>query len=206
MSTGGAARIPLWVKFAYTLWMVAWVPLYWRQNGASNFLWICDFANFAILAALWAESALVASSQLAGVLFIQLFWAVDYFGRLLLGAHPIGGTEYMFDPAKPLWLRSLSLFHLWSVPLLVWMVRRLGHDRRGWVLQTGVAALLFPAGVLAGTREQNLNWMYAPFGVEQQLLPPLGLAVVAVPIVAALLFWPGDLAARRWLVPPGSQS
>jgi len=161
VSAAGAARIPIWVKVGYTLWMVAWVPLYWRQNGASNFLWICDFANFAILAALWAESALVASSQLAGVLFIQLFWAVDYFGRLLLGSHPIGGTEYMFDPAKPLWLRGLSLFHLWSVPLLVWMVRRLGHDRRGWVLQTGVAALLF---------------------------------------------WPGDLAARRWLLARDSQS
>ena len=196
-STG---RVPLWIKLAYTGWMAVWVPLYWRENGPSNFLWICDFANFALLVALWAESAILASSQLAGVLFIQVLWAFDYFGRLLFGAHPIGGTEYMFDPASPLWLRSLSLFHLWSVPLLIWLVRRLGHDPRGWRLQTAVASILLPASVVVGTPEQNLNWMYAPFGVEQTLLPALAFAFVAVPIVAVVLFWLGDRVSRRWLV------
>jgi hypothetical protein len=199
-------RIPLWVKLAYTLWMAIWVPLYWRANGPANFLWICDFANFAILIAIWSESALLASSQLAGVLVIQIVWAIDFFGRLLAGFHPIGGTEYMFDAAQPLWLRGLSLFHVWSVPLLIWLVRRTGHDPRGWRLQTGFAALLFPAGVLLGTEEQNLNWMHAPFGVEQDLLPPLALAFVALPIVAVALFWTGDLVARRWLVGGAAQS
>jgi len=200
------SRLPLAAKLAFTAWMLVWVPLYWIGNGAANFLWICDFANFAMLYALWRESSLVASSQLAGVLFIQSLWAIDFFGGAIAGAHPIGGTEYMFDPAKPLWLRALSLFHLWSVPLLVWMVRRLGHDPRGWKLQTGIAAVLFPAGVLLGTREQNLNWMYAPFGVAQPWLPPLALAFVAVPIVALLLFWAGDRVARRWLLPDSGQS
>jgi hypothetical protein len=193
-------RIPLAAKLAYTAWVAVWMPLYWRENGPSNFLWICDFANFAILYAIWRESALVASSQLSGILFIQALWALDFFGRLFAGVHPIGGTEYMFDAAQPLWLRSLSLFHLWSVPLALWLVRRLGHDERGWRLQTGFAALLFPAGVLFGSPEQNLNWMYAPFGVEQTLMPPLVFAVVAVPIAAVLLFWSGDRCARLWFL------
>jgi hypothetical protein len=201
-----AARIPLAAKLAYTAWMAVWVPLYWRENGPSNFLWICDFANFATFVAIWRESALVASSQLAGVLFIQVIWAVDFFGRLLFGVHPVGGTEYMFDAASPVWLRALSLFHLWSVPLLAWIVRRVGHDARGWKLQTAIAAFLLPAGVLVGTPEQNLNWMYAPFGFEQTLVPPLVLAAVAVPILAAVLFWPGDLVARRWLLGRRAQS
>ncbi|MCM2270633.1 MAG: hypothetical protein NDJ75_11070 [Thermoanaerobaculia bacterium] len=194
-------RIPLAAKLAYTAWVAVWMPLYWRENGPSNFLWICDFANFALLWAIWRESALVASSQLAGILFIQCAWAIDFFGRLFAGTHPIGGTEYMFDAAEPLWLRALSLFHLWSVPLALWLVRRLGHDPRGWKLQTGFAALLFPAGVLLGTPEQNLNWMYAPFGVEQTLLPPLAFAAVALPIAAVLLFWSGDWCVRRWFLP-----
>ncbi len=192
-------HVPLAVKLAYTAWMLVWVPIYWRENGPSNFLWICDFANFAILYALWRESALVASAQLAGVLFIQLLWAFDYLGRLLSGSHPIGGTEYMFEVPTPIWLRCLSLFHLWSVPFLIWLVRRLGHDHRGWKLQTAIAALLFPVGQVVGTEEQNLNWMWAPFGVEQTLLPPFVYAFVAVPIAALLLFWPGDLVVRKWL-------
>jgi hypothetical protein len=193
------ARIPLSVKVAYTLWMAIWVPVYWRANGPSNFLWLCDFANFGVLAALWLESGLLASAQLAGVLVIQLLWAVDFLSALVTGAHPIGGTEYMLDSARPLWLRGLSLFHLWTAPLLVWMVRRLGYDARGWKLQSSLALVLLPLGQQIGTREQNLNWMWAPFGMEQRLLPPLFFAVVAVPIVAAVLFWPGHWIARRWL-------
>lgn len=193
-------RIPLPAKLLYTAWMAIWVPLYWHQNGAANFLWICDFANWMVFLAIWLESALLVSSQLAGVFLIQLIWAVDFAGGLLFGLHPVGGTEYMFDAAQPLWFRCLSLFHLWTVPLLVWLARRVGYDRRGWRMQTAIAGVLFPLGVLAGTREQNLNWMYAPFGMPQTLLDPLLFAAVAVPIAALLLFLPGDWIARRFFV------
>ncbi len=193
-------RIPLPAKLLYSAWMALWVPLYWQQNGPANFLWICDFANWMIFFAIWWESALLVSSQLAGVFLIQSLWAVDFLTALLVGRHPIGGTEYMFDAAMPLWLRGLSLFHLWTVPLLVWLARQVGYDRRGWRVQTAIAGVLFPVGVLAGTPEQNLNWMYAPFGLPQTLLEPLLFAVVAVPIAALLLFLPGDWIARRFLV------
>ncbi len=198
------ARVPLAAKLSFTLWMVIWVPVYWTQNGPSNFLWICDFANFVTLVAIWSESALLVSSQLAGVFVIQLVWAVDFLGRLLFGAHPVGGTEYMFDAASPWWLRMLSLFHLWMVPLLVWLMRRVGHDRRGVRLETLVALVLFPLGQQLGTPEQNLNWMWFPFGVEQTLLPPLLFAFAAVPIATILLFLPGDLLARRLFARPGA--
>lgn len=194
------SRIPLSAKILYTVWMAVWVPVYWQHNGPANFLWLCDFANWVVFLAIWAESTLLISSQLAGILLIQLVWAVDFGGGLLFGLHPVGGTEYMFDAGKPLWLRGLSLFHLWTVPLLVWLVRRVGYDRRGWRMQTAIAGVLFPLGVFAGTREQNLNWMYAPFGLPQTLLDPLLFAVVAVPLAALLLFLPGDWIARRLFV------
>ncbi len=199
-------RIPLAVKLLYTAWMVVWVPVYWQQNGPANFLWLCDFANWVLLGAIWIESPLLASSQLSGVFLIQVVWAVDFTSALLFRFHPVGGTEYMFDPAKPLWLRSLSLFHLWTIPLLIWLVRRVGYDRRGWKLQTAIAGVLFPLGVLAGTREQNLNWMFAPFGLPQTLLEPLVFAFVAVPLAAALLFLPGDWIARTCLAPRSPRS
>jgi hypothetical protein len=192
--------IPLAVKILYTAWMAVWVPVYWRHNGPSNFLWICDFANWVIFLAIWLESALLLSSQLAGIFLIQLLWAIDFLSGLAFGFHPVGGTEYMFDAATPLWLRALSLFHLWTVPLLVALVRKVGYDRRGWRVQTAIAAILLPAGVLIGTPEQNLNWMYAPFGLAQTTLEPVWFALVAVPVVALLLFLPGDWIARRWLV------
>lgn len=191
-------RVPLAAKVLYTLWMLLWVPVYWIENGPANFLWLCDFANFVLLAAIWLESPLLATSQVSGILLIQVIWAFDYFGALFTGSHPVGGTEYMFDAAEPVWLRALSLFHLWTVPLLFWLVRRVGHDPRGWKLQTAIALVLFPLGQQLGTPEQNLNWMWRPFGIEQTLLPPLVFALVSVPIAAAVLFLPGDRIARWW--------
>ena len=59
----------------------------------------------------------------------------------------------MFDPAKPWWLRALSLFHLWMLPFLVWLVRRTGYDRRGvWVQTALMTCVLLPASFLGATR------------------------------------------------------
>jgi len=126
------SRVPLWLKVAYTAWMLVWVPAYWVHNGPANFLWFCDLASFVLAAALWMESALLVSSQAVGVLLVQVLWTVDVAARLLLGFHPIGGTQYMFDPARPLWVRLLSLFHVAMPVLLVWGLWRLGYHRRGW--------------------------------------------------------------------------
>lgn len=36
--------IPIWLKLAYTLFVCALVPIYWRQYGPANFLWFSDVA------------------------------------------------------------------------------------------------------------------------------------------------------------------
>jgi hypothetical protein len=44
--------------------------------------------------------------------------------------------SYMFDPKYPLFVRGLSLFHGWLPFLLLWLVWRLGYDRRAFLAQT----------------------------------------------------------------------
>ena len=56
-------RIPLWLKVGWSVWVVAWAPLYWHQYGLQNFLYFCDLGNFFIAAALWLESPLLFSWQ-----------------------------------------------------------------------------------------------------------------------------------------------
>jgi len=203
MSTPGPARIPLWVKLAYTAWIVVWAAVYWTHNGLDNFLWLCDLTNFAIALAIWLESPLLASAQAVGVLLVQVVWAVDYLGCLVSGRHLVGGTEYMFDPVQPLWLRLFSLFHLAVPPLLLWLVWRLGYDRRGWLLETALTWLLLPATYLLVAPETNVNWVWKPFGKEQHLLPPLGYLAALMLLYPLLLYIPTHLALRRW-APPAS--
>jgi hypothetical protein len=189
--------VPLWVKLAYTAWMAIWLPAYVVQYPLSNLLWLCDFANIATFFAIWLESPLLLSAELVGVAIAQLGFLVDWGGRLLLGRHLLGGTEFMFDPELPLWLRSLSLFHLWMVPLLVWLVFRTGYDRRGFWLQTAFSSVLLPLSMLLGSREDNINWVWKLFGHEQTIVSPgvwLALLVVLYPL--ALFLPPHALALR----------
>jgi len=193
--------VPLWLKVAYTLFMLLWVPVVWQQYGPSNFLWLCDVANFVLLAALWLESPVLVSSQAVSVLIIQAVWIVDFVSRLVFGVHPIGGTQYMFDAAEPLYTRLVSLFHVFVPAILLWTTYRLGYDRRGFKLQTAIAWAILPVSFLVGDETTNFNWLWRPFESPQTLVPAavyLLFAMVAYPLV---LYLPTHLALGRWMPP-----
>src|ERR1039458_9408651 len=105
-------RLPLWLKIAWTVWLLVWAPVYWRQYGAQNFLFFCDLGNVLIGIGLWLESPLIFSWVASGLLLFQTIFTVDFAGALLTGHHLVGGTEYMFDPGVPPMIRLLSLFHV----------------------------------------------------------------------------------------------
>src|SRR5690606_12730396 len=91
----------------------------------------------------------------------------------------------------PIIARLSSLYHLFLPVLAVYLVYTLGYDRRAPWLQTliGSAALLITALFTAEYR--NINWIYAPFNIEQTWMPHglyLLLVLAAYPI---LLYAPG---------------
>jgi len=134
-------KIPLAAKIALTAFVAVLIPLYLREYGPTNFLWFCDAALLIICAGMWLESSLLISMCAVGILLPQLLWLVD-FGSSALGFHIIGLTGYMFDPAIPLFTRGLSLFHGWLPVLLVWLLSRVGYDKRGLVTWSVFASVL----------------------------------------------------------------
>jgi hypothetical protein len=128
-------RIPLALKVVYTLFMLVLVPVYWVNYGPTNFLYFCDMSLFLTMAAIWLESPLLAAIPAVGLFLPQLFWVFDFLGGCV--GHSITGmTDYMFDSGIPLYARGLSSFHGWLPFLLLWLVWRLGYDRRALVLWT----------------------------------------------------------------------
>ncbi len=192
------SAIPLWLKIAYSVWLAVWVVVYWQSYGPQNFLWICDLANLILGVAIWIESPLLFSSQAVAVLIIQALWIVDVCGRLLLGVHLIGGTQYMFDPEKALGLRALSLFHVFVPILVLWAIRRLGYDQRGWKLQTLIVWLLLPLTYLVTDPELNINWLWKPFGIPQTVLPELGYVALEMLVVPLILYLPTHAVLAWW--------
>ncbi len=135
--TQSAARVPLGVKLAYTAFVAVLVPVYWHYYGPTNFLYFCDVALILTLIAIWPENALLISmccrrhSRAAG-------GVGDRFCRsIAAGISLTGMTDYMFDPTHSLFLRLLSLFHGWLPFLLVYLVWKIGYDRRALWAWTG---------------------------------------------------------------------
>src|SRR5688572_3102854 len=135
----GAAPIPIWIKIVYSLFVCILVPVYWVKYGPANFLWFSDIALLLTLVALWRENSLIASMMALAVVLLETGWNVGFFGRLLFGVDVTGLAAYMFESHRPLYLRALSLFHVVLPPLLVWLVWRLGYDRRALLWQTALA-------------------------------------------------------------------
>jgi hypothetical protein len=182
-------RIPLWLKLLWTLWVMIWAPVYWREYGLQNFLFFCDLGNFLIAAALWLESPLIFSWQATGLLLFQTLFIIDLTCALVSGRHLIGGTEFMFDPHVPLWIRLLSLFHAAMPPLLIWAIWRTGYDARGWKLQAVTTWIVVPINYL-WRPQYDVNWARGPFFHEQHAIPGLAYLLGYLILVPALVYFP----------------
>src|SRR5437867_1097247 len=168
-----AASIPLWIKVTYTLFLCVLVPVYAIQYGPTNFLWFSDLALLVTGAALWVESSLLASMMALAVLLPELMWNVGFFARLLLGWNLGGLSGYMFNQHIALYLRGLSLFHVFLPVLLLWMLYRLGYDRRALPAQTIVAMIVLPLSYCLSDPAHNMNGVFGPGAQAQHTIPPL---------------------------------
>jgi len=188
---GGAnSRLPLWVKIAWTVWLVAWAPLYWREYGAQNFLYFCDLGNLLIGAGLWLESRFILSWQAVSLLLVQTLYAVDLLGTLLLHKHIFGGTEYLFDATIPLAVRLMGLYHLVVPPLLVWCVYRLGFRRGAWKWAALEAWIIAPVNFF-WRPQYNVNFVRG-IGHPEHLVPAWVFLAIYLIGAPALIYWPTD--------------
>jgi hypothetical protein len=198
------SAVPLWIKCLYTAFIAVLVPYYWATYTPWNFLFFCDLALLMTLAALWLESPLLAGMPAVGITLPQILWTLDFCtaGRV------VGMAGYMFDPKLPLFVRALSSFHGWLPFLLLWLVWRLGYDRRALAAQVVLtwAVLLvcyvlgptIPAPSSHPTAAVNINYVFGPsLAKPQTWMPPalwLALLMVGIP---ALLYLPTHLVFRK---------
>lgn len=192
---GGA--IPLWIKIVYTLFVIVLVPIYATHYGPAHFLWFSDIALLTTVVALWSESRFLASTMTVGVFLFELAWNIDFFVRLLTGAELIGLTRYMFDPSRPRFLRGLSLFHVFLPIILVWMVSRLGYDRRALPAQTLLAWVVLPVSYFFTDPARNINWVFGPGSKPETWRHPLLYLMLLVVFLPALVYLPTHLLLQK---------
>ncbi len=205
-------KIPLAAKLAGTTFLAVLVPVYLNTYGPANFLWFCDAALILTVMGMWLESPLLISMCAVGILLPQCLWLLD-FGVNFLGFHFLNLTSYMFDTHLPLFTRGLSLFHGWLPLLLVWLLFRLGYDKKALSAWTGLATGLVlvcyfftpPAGAhLANANVPiNINYLYGfndqqpQHWVNQNIYVFLWLGVLWF-----VAFLPTHLALRKIFATP----
>jgi hypothetical protein len=182
-------HIPLWLTLAYGLAVPIITVVYWRSYGPANFLWLSDVALGFTFAALLTGDRLIASMPAVGVLALELAWTADF----LTGGRIIGLAAYMFDPKLSLYLRALSLFHLALPPTLVFLLYRLGYDRRALIYQTLLTWVILVVCYAATDHEQNINWVFGPGSKPQRVLPPRLYLALEMAVLPLFVFLPTHL-------------
>ena len=203
-------QLPLWLKLAYSSFMAVLVPVYWHYYGPTNFLYFCDIALILTLAGIWLESPLLVSMCAVGILAPQVLWVADFLTNLF-GMPLVGMTDYMFNAQSSRFLRGLSLFHGWLPFLLVYLVGKLGYDRRAFLAWTGLAWALIlicfffmpPPAPDAGLTPVNINYVWGPSdSAAQSWVSPavwVGGLMVGMPL---LLFWPVHILLNLYAPKP----
>jgi hypothetical protein len=107
----------------------------------------------------------------------------DFLGSLA-GMPLIGMTQYMFDDGIPWFTRGLSFFHFWLPIFLVYLVVKLGYDRRAFLLWTAMALVLLPV----------CYFLLQP--------PPAPAGNPNTPVNVNYVYGFSDQAPQTWL-PPG---
>lgn len=178
-----SGALPLWTKLAYTSFVAVLVPHYWQAYGPTNFIYFCDIALLLTCVAMWLESSLLASACAVGILLPQLLWVVDFIGSAV-GVPVTGMTGYMFQEAIPLFARFLSFFHFWLPLMLLWLVWRLGYDKRGLRVWWAVAwAAMW------------VSFLFLP-------KPPAPVSNPGLPVNVNYVFGLNDQAPQTWMPEP----
>jgi hypothetical protein len=147
--------------------------------------------QYQIIAAAWAAAFCVFGSIATIGLASKARWVLE---RRAGTAHAaivrylillIGGFTVL--------VVTLSLFHV-PLPIgLVWLVHRLGYDRRAWLCQSLLALVVLPVSYWLTDPAENGTWVHG-LGAPQRRLPPwlyLALLIVAFSLV---LYLPPHLA------------
>jgi hypothetical protein len=193
--------IPAAIRWLVLLWLAVWIPAYWKTYGPANFVHLCDVAVILSCIGLWRNNALLLSSQAVSSIVIDSLWTLDVLWRLLFSKHLIGGTEYLWDPQWPLWVRLLSLFHTALPFLLLWALGHVGYDRRGLLLQSAIAVAALVAARFTWPAV-NINYAFRDPILHRSWGPaPVHVALMLLGLIL-IVYLPTNWALAKFFPPP----
>jgi hypothetical protein len=135
------ALVPFGVKISYYAFMAILIPTYAINYPLANFFNLCDVHLLLVLVSFLTDTNIFISMSAVGTLVAQSLWCIDFMCEML-SIKFIGSTTYMYDEQFSIYLRLLSLFHGWFPFLLLYLITKLGYDRRALYYQISLCLSL----------------------------------------------------------------
>jgi len=125
-----------------------------------------------------------------------MVWVIDFLAHLV--GMPVNRmTAYMFEAHRSLFLRALSLFHGWLPFFLLYLVWKLGYDRRAlpywtvlaWVLILICFFFMPPPDPNAGLTPVNINYVWGLNDSEPQTWVTPAVWVIGMMVLMPAVFF-----------------
>ena len=185
------------VRWVWLAFVLVWVPTYVLYWSPTDFLYLCNVAVILTCAGLWLNNRLLVSSQAVATMVIGSLWLLDVvWGVATGGRHLIGGTEYMWDATRPLWVRLLSFDHV-AVPLATWWaIRKLGYERRAWAFQSVLSAAILALSRIVEPWK-NINFAQKELVTNRTWGPAPVHLLVLWSVLVLVVYWPAHAVLSR---------
>lgn len=177
--------IVVWIKWIFTGFLAFLLPVNWIIYGPGNILWFSDISLIFAYLALIFESRLLASMAAIQGLIFESAWVISFLVSLVYTTD-YALTSYMHDPTIPLWIRCLSLFHLFLPAIFVWLILRLGYTKKALPIQIGISWVVILLTWLFTSPSKNINFIFSYEKLGMSPLPYLLLFSIGMAFVLVL--------------------
>ena len=184
------------VGWLFILFGIVGVIINLYLGSTYNLIWLCNHMSIVLGVAFIHKSRTWISAELSIALIPQLFWSIDFIGKLITGEFIFGATEYMFSINYNPLLYYLSLNHLFITPIALVGLWHLGGARKAWkqACTHGIVLLFFSFAFMNGHNLNCFKESCVPFilmsGITYQVLwPILFFILVVIPTNWVLIQW-----------------
>jgi hypothetical protein len=107
----------------------------------------------------------------------------------------------MFDPQISVFVRGLSLFHVWMPAMLLWLVWKNGYDRSAWKLQIVilwcVLLTIFCCLDTPHSASENINKVFGWGDTAQTVMPPFLWLTILMAAFPLAVYLPSHLVFKK---------
>lgn len=185
----------LTLQIIIPIFLVVLIPVYWKNYGPQNFLWLSDVGLFLTLLAVLFKSPLLISMATVGILLVEVAWNVDYFIQLVSRRKMFGLADYMFDKKKSKFLRGLSLFHVFMPLIWIWYIYQWHYEPRGFPYQIILTTIIFILTYFLSDPKENINWVFIPRAWKLPI-PNWAWLIFLIVGYPILIMWPMHLILK----------